>query len=96
MTKHVHADLIYAWADGAEIEILSTNRTNWIDTSTPMWCPQCTYRIKPKNRVRYGMVTPHGTGIYLSNKTQHPADTIKVTFQGDSTKIISVELLNQE
>ena len=42
---HKHAELIKAWADGAEIEYLIRN-TEWRTTTQPAW-DQCTeYRIK--------------------------------------------------
>jgi len=42
---HVHAELIKAWADGAEIEcpIFGT----WMGVKNPMWFPHETYRVKP-------------------------------------------------
>jgi len=44
--KHKHADLIKAWADGAQIEYWSFNDT-WVEVSNPCW-EQELYRIKPK------------------------------------------------
>lgn len=47
MKPHKHAELIKAWADGAEIEIeLPSGR--WGMQSTPKWMEECTYRIKPE------------------------------------------------
>ena len=47
---HKHAELIKAWADGAEIDYLIRN-TEWRTTTQPAW-DQCTeYRIK-KNIVK--------------------------------------------
>ena len=45
-TPHKHAELIKAWADGAEIECKGSN--GWYPTSSPLWDPTITYRIKPE------------------------------------------------
>ena len=46
--KHKHADLIHAWADGAQIERLSAIG-DWLpDSDTPEWLDDYQYRIKPK------------------------------------------------
>jgi hypothetical protein len=42
---HKHADLIKAWADGAEIECRIG--TNWYAAPCPNWDISCDYRIKP-------------------------------------------------
>ena len=42
---HKHAELIKAWADGAEIEYLIRN-TEWRTTTQPAWDSCTEYRIK--------------------------------------------------
>ena len=44
-----HAALIHAWADGAEIEVLSTTG-NWRNVPYPNW-DNSTYRIKPQTKL---------------------------------------------
>jgi hypothetical protein len=49
-TPHKHAELIKAWADGAEIERrVSVNNGFgfWEDDSSPTWHPDLRYRLKP-------------------------------------------------
>ena len=46
---HKHADLIKAWADGAEIQCHCEDY-GWIDTSYPEWWEFNNYRIKPKEQ----------------------------------------------
>jgi len=47
--KHKHADLIKAWADGAEIQVFHPNTDTWDDcTYDPTWNLRLTYRIKPE------------------------------------------------
>lgn len=45
---HVHAELIKAWADGAEIERYSHINGEWIDVPNPCWWTEEQYRIKPE------------------------------------------------
>ncbi len=48
-TPHVHAELIKAWADGAEIEqhFSAEDSYVWYPVRTPTWGANATYRIKP-------------------------------------------------
>lgn len=55
-TPHVHAELIKAWADGAEIEYQYEHdkQLYWTSAgSSPNWLPEIKYRIKqqPKKKV---------------------------------------------
>ena len=65
-TPHKHAELIKAWADGAEIQFKSQGSTDWRDASTPQWNLDCQYRIKPEpkpDRHEY-VVVQKGSGIW--------------------------------
>jgi len=44
--KHKHADLIHAWADGAEIEFYDI--THWVHMPKPNWVDAALYRVKPE------------------------------------------------
>ena len=44
---HKHAELIKAWADGADIEIYITVTGAWQASPSPSWVKSYTYRIKP-------------------------------------------------
>ena len=46
--KHKHAELIKAWADGAEIEHLTND--GWENINAPKWLNSATYRIKPEEK----------------------------------------------
>ena len=43
--KKKHAELIKAWADGAEIEGFNPEYQKWIPTSNPGWFPDIEYRV---------------------------------------------------
>ena len=45
---HKHAELIKAWADGAEIQYKQIGG-EWI-TEEPLWCEEYEYRIKPEQK----------------------------------------------
>jgi hypothetical protein len=50
MTKHKHAELIHAWADGAEIQYRNDrNGQTWSNcrVNSPIWSEYEEYRIKP-------------------------------------------------
>jgi hypothetical protein len=53
-TKHVHYDVIVAWAAGEEIEGLCAE--GWKTILEPAWCEGSEYRIKPKRVKKEGWV----------------------------------------
>jgi hypothetical protein len=49
--KHKHADIIKAWADGAQIQSNNPNldgSEDWEDETEPRWYNYLDYRIKPE------------------------------------------------
>lgn len=51
-TRHKHADLIIAWANGAEIEYYHKNFKSWNPANAPVWREDIEYRIKPKPLIK--------------------------------------------
>jgi hypothetical protein len=50
MTKHKHAELIHAWADGAKIQYFYNDEwVDWESDTSPSWGKTIKYRIKPEN-----------------------------------------------
>ena len=47
MTPRKHAETIKKWADGAEVQIYSLSRGEWVDVAAPYWMDDANYRIKP-------------------------------------------------
>lgn len=45
--RHKHADMIIAWANGAQVEFRSHLDGGWEVTSAPSWFEDYEYRIKP-------------------------------------------------
>lgn len=58
MKPHKHAELIKAWADGAEIEVKS-KLCGWTVIDNPTWgCGE--YRIKPQPKPWHEKIPPQG------------------------------------
>lgn len=45
---HKHAEVIKAWADGAEIEYRDLPDPQWYDAPCPNWYTNFEYRVKPQ------------------------------------------------
>jgi len=96
-TPHVHAELIKAWADGAEIQ-LKMNAVQWGDCVDPYWNPDLEYRIKPEpkpDHVYYGVFEMDGSRVLEScfTKVNDQGDELKLTFDGETGKLKSAEVL---
>ena len=90
--KHIHADLIHAWADGAEIEIRRSKNTPWERTETPKWYFEFEYRIKQEpvpDVVSNFEVTKDGS-VWLTPLLH---SNIRLTFDGETGKLKAAEVL---
>lgn len=45
--RHKHADVIIAWANGAQVEFRSHIDGGWVKAKTPGWYENYEYRAKP-------------------------------------------------
>ena len=95
---HKHAELIKAWADGAEIEYYDNRpkEHRWISCGeyTPSWDSRIEFRIKPESKpdiVRFCWVTP-GIGEPNPVDFENPPN-LKITLDGETKKIKSAEVL---
>ena len=91
-TPHKHAELIKAWADGAEIEIKLSHGV-WSPVAYPTWNgPE--YRIKPEPKpdvVKYALATRNElAAVYVSRASE---DNLKLTFDGETGKLKAAEVL---
>ena len=90
-TPHKHAELIKAWADGAEIEMYNPRVEAWVFLSQPPWSDDITFRIKPEPKpdvVRYISLWEHS-----GYSTRQPDSNLKVIFDRDTRKLIKAEAL---
>ena len=92
--KHKHAELIKAWADGAQIQWLDSN-CDWCNIAcTPSWSIETTYRIKPDPKpdfCTYSTITFGNTG--QQSTMQYGSDNVKFTYDGETRKLKSAEVL---
>jgi hypothetical protein len=104
---HIHADVIKAWADGAQIERYAGRLKGleiWNTCPFPTWKEFDQYRIKPEPKpdvVTYGQaVLMLGNGhvptiVKLTDggTVKWRTDNVKFVFDGESEKLKSVELI---
>ena len=90
MKPHKHAELIKAWADGAEIEVLTPSTSEWNDVSEPLWIADQEYRIKPEPKpdvVEY-------TDLWRTNGyDMTEVGRFRLTFDGETGNLKSAEVL---
>lgn len=99
-TPHKHADLIKAWADGAEIQFRYNVNIPWADAVGPQWWEHdCEFRLKPEPKpdvVYYGVIdlaTSKGFLDAAFTRFNDDGDHIKLTFDGETGKLKSAEVL---
>lgn len=99
-TPHKHAELIKAWADGAEIETRWSDAQAWIPRKDPDWNKNFEYRIKPEPKpdfVYYGQLDEPARGGYTLGscftREYNAGDKIKIVFDGSTGKLKSAEVL---
>jgi len=58
--RHTHADVIHAYAEGAEIEVFDEVFNKWKRVLNPGFYPTKKYRIKPDKKPWYKNIPEHG------------------------------------
>ena len=88
--KHKHAELIKAWADGAQIEYLFTDTNEWCPALTPRWAKSVQYRIKPEPKpdIVQERCIASWTGI-----STNLCPNIRVVFDGETGNLKSAEVI---
>jgi hypothetical protein len=102
MKPHKHAELIKAWADGAEIQIFNPDNMEWEDLQcTPVWNDQMKYRIKPEPKP--DVVVAEHLGIHYFYNDPKPTvmgyrlskPNVLFVFDGETGELKSVEVLKK-
>ena len=94
-----HAELIKAWADGAEIQYFKRVENEWIDAATPSWSDEFNYRIKPdpKPDVVRWVYGRKGMGYdsfrEACDEVNDVKPNLKLTFDGETGQLKSAEVL---
>ena len=94
MKPHKHAELIKAWADGAEIECLVQPSNKWELREQPIWSVDSTYRIKPQQK--HDLISVQSVQWnFFSNSVwwQGCKANLKLTFDGETGELKSAEVL---
>ena len=87
---HKHAELIKAWADGAEIQVLVDNE--WIEASRPTWLEGWRYRIKPEPKPDFEIFYFYKNGELLSASYENKEPNLKLIFTSEG-KLKDAEVL---
>jgi hypothetical protein len=97
--KHKHAELIKAWADGAQIQGKS-EYVEWHDLRHPSWDKSWQYRIKPKPKPDYVKIfyleSHPMLGLRFSeeiNPIRDKTKRISCTFDGETGKLKLAEVI---
>ena len=93
MKPHKHAELIKAWADGAEIEAFDSCIDEWVKASSPSWGNQIEYRIKPEKKpdvFRYTQAFMTSSGTWGKPSE---FDNLRLIFDGETGELKSAEVL---
>jgi len=89
-TPHKHAELIHAWADGAEIES-SFDGYVWGLIAEPGWHEDVGYRIKPESKP--DTVWSYNAFEGYLVRCDSDSANLKLTFDGETGKLKSAEVL---
>ena len=94
-TPHKHAELIKAWADGAEIECLVQPSNTWELRVQPTWSIDATYRIKPEPKpdVEFKTHIKWDKGWQWVDTTSTKTPNLRITFDNETGKLKSAEVI---
>lgn len=70
---HKHAEVIKAWADGAEIEYRVHGNSEWQQVEIPRWFERYEYRVKPAPKTIRLMIYKNGDVVRLGENPQYAA-----------------------
>jgi hypothetical protein len=92
-TKHKHAAMIKAWADGAKIEKFCQRSKKWVVTDHPTWGEDTEYRIRKAVifEERYvAFDSPSQQIVCVTSRI--PAQNVRFCFTADGELISVVKL----
>ena len=98
--RHKHADLIIAWANGAQIQVLNTYDGKWYDVvdEAPLWKGE-NYRIKPEPKpdiVKYARVNNIGNlhqGYSYDSHKNCGGLNVRAVFDGETGDLKDVKVI---
>ena len=94
--RHVHADLIHAWAEGAEIEMRRPIDCKWLPCTNfenPGWSVTYEYRIKPTPKpdvvIERAIIFSEAVMSFRKDADAN----LRLTFDGETGKLKSAEAI---
>ena len=97
--KHKHADLIHAWADGAQIQYYG-GTGNWENVDPPLWNGSGEYRIKPmpkpdvvRNITIEATLFHNEPFVQVFRSGEYVLPNLRLTFDGETGNLKSAEVL---
>jgi len=91
--RHKHADLICAWANGAQIQTYRPFTEEWIDTLAPAWVEGSRYRIKPEPKPDV-MKQFHAVDYSVYSAMYFDRiPNLKLTFDGETGELKAAEVM---
>lgn len=88
MTPRKHAELIKAWADGAEIQYRVRSTDHWRDCINPDWLIDVEYRIKPVPKADF-----HSYVIAYNADSRPEEFRLRITYDGETREPKKVEIV---
>ena len=79
--RHKHADVIIAWAEGKDVQVLDKLHREWCAVGkSPTWCEDWEYRIKPPaKKYRVALFRKHDEEPFaVAANSQGLADSFEV------------------
>ena len=93
---HKHAEVIKAWADGAEIEVYDLIQENWVYSDGPTWREDHEYRIKPEPKpdvIEYAFVKYSiDETVFKWHVSGCDSRNLKLTFDGETGELKLAEV----
>ena len=94
MAKHKHADLIIAWANGAEIEYFYDPLEKWCTAGKPYWEKNILFRIKPEPKPDVVLMFYTKTNWMIGVDSRNA--NLKITYDGETGEPKTAEIINKE
>lgn len=95
---HKWAEVIKAWADGKQIQVMDTRVNEWADYENEQLTPDFSldyfkWRVKPENIVIEGEISPNhhfGGGYFCVSSTKN---NLRLEFDHDTKKLLKAEVI---
>ena len=91
--RHKHADLIYKWADGAEIQYYDAIMCRWADKKNTKWDEVTQYRVKPEPKPDVEFRYTVNSRFLLQGCDSWEKPNLKLTFDGETGELKAAEVL---